>query len=167
MPDPNERIQQMMQRFEQQAAEAAQVKDKMSELRGEARSQDGAVAVTVAPSGAVLDLQLSAGAMRQSHGALQQSIIGTIREATQRAAQQMDETVQPILGDRAEQFKEAFRAHGAEPVMPDSSEGSESGSAGSQSQSGPDSGDTARPNSRRPSWEDEDDDFGNNDSYLR
>lgn len=118
MPDPNERIQQMMQRFEQQAAEAAQVKDKMSELRGEARSQDGAVAVTVAPSGAVLDLQLSAGAMRQSHGALQQSIIGTIREATQRAAQQMDETVQPILGDRAEQFKEAFRAHGAEPVMP-------------------------------------------------
>lgn len=173
MTDPSERIRQMMQRFEQQAAEAAQVKDRMSEIRGEARSQDGAVTVTVAPSGAVLDLQLSASAMRRSHTALQQSIIGTIREATQRASQQMDETVQPILGDRVEQFKEAFKAHGAEPVMPDAPQessgdrpASRPSTSGHPTQGGQSSGGATRPGGGQQSWEDEDDDFGN-DSFLR
>ncbi|MGJ7906910.1 YbaB/EbfC family nucleoid-associated protein [Actinopolyspora sp. H202] len=56
--DVSERIQRMMSDFEQQAAKAAEVKDQMSELRGTARSKDGTIEVTVAPSGAVLDLRL-------------------------------------------------------------------------------------------------------------
>ncbi|MCA1226956.1 YbaB/EbfC family nucleoid-associated protein [Saccharopolyspora sp. 6M] len=115
MSSAQQRVREMLSRFEEQAAAAAQLKDKMSEIRGEARSQDGAVTVTVAPSGAVLDLRLSPEAMRRSHTELQQTIVQTIRQATQRAAETMNATVEPVLGDRAEQFREAYQAHGAQP----------------------------------------------------
>ncbi|WP_344126007.1 YbaB/EbfC family nucleoid-associated protein [Saccharopolyspora halophila] len=113
--DASERIQEMMRRFEEQAQQAGQLKDKMQEVRGRASSDDGSVSVEVAPSGAVVDLRLSPEAMRQSHSALQQAILGAIRAATQNAAQQMDEVVDPALGERAEQFKEAFNAHSRPP----------------------------------------------------
>ncbi|GAB2664998.1 hypothetical protein GCM10027271_24910 [Saccharopolyspora gloriosae] len=115
MSSAQQRIQEMLARFEEQATAAAQLKDKMGAIRGEARSQDGAVTVAVAPSGAVLDLRLSQQAMRQSHTALQQAIMQTIRQATQQAAETMNATVEPVLGDRAEQFREAYNAHGAQP----------------------------------------------------
>ncbi|SFS31360.1 YbaB/EbfC family nucleoid-associated protein [Saccharopolyspora flava] len=111
MAQPSERVQEMMRKFEEQAAQAGRLRERMQEIRGTARSADGSVSVTVAPSGAVLDLQLTAAATRQPHSSLQQSIMTAIREATQDAAQQMDETVTPVLGDRAEQFKSAFNAH--------------------------------------------------------
>ncbi|WP_243792333.1 YbaB/EbfC family nucleoid-associated protein [Saccharopolyspora gloriosae] len=115
MSSAQQRVQEMLARFEEQASAAAQLKDKMSAIRGEASSQDGSVTVAVAPSGAVLDLRLSQQAMRQSHTALQQTIMQTIRQATQQAAETMNATVEPVLGDRAEQFREAYNAHGAQP----------------------------------------------------
>jgi hypothetical protein len=69
------------------------------------------VTVTVAPSGAVLGLQLSPLAMRRSHTQLQQEILAVFRQATQQAATALEQTVQPMLGARMEQFKEAFAAH--------------------------------------------------------
>ncbi|QUH06217.1 YbaB/EbfC family nucleoid-associated protein [Saccharopolyspora erythraea] len=138
----------MMRRFEEQAAQVGQLREKMQEIRGQARSSDGAVLVTVAPSGAVMDLQLSPDAVRQSHTALQRSILGAIREATQDAAQQMDDTVQPVLGDRAEQFKNAFNAHSAGGVDP----------AGTGSNSEP---------ARRPDDNGECEDDFSGDSFLR
>lgn len=116
--DRRAQLEEKIRAFSEQAAKAGQLKDKISELRGQARSRDGAVTVSVAPSGAVLGLQLSPAAMRYSHTQLQQEILATIRAATQQAAQLLQETVTPVLGDQAERFKEAFNAH-TNVLMPD------------------------------------------------
>ncbi|MET7997583.1 YbaB/EbfC family nucleoid-associated protein [Amycolatopsis sp. NPDC005232] len=117
MPDQAARLDAVLQRFQEQAARAAELKDQIANLRGHARNADGSVTVTVAPSGAVLGLQLSPQAMRRSHTALQQEILGAIRSATQQAAAALNQTVEPVLGERAEQFREAFNAH-VEPLGP-------------------------------------------------
>jgi DNA-binding protein YbaB len=117
MADQEARLDAAIRSFQEQAAKAAELKDKIAGLRGSARNADGSVTVTVAPSGALLGLQLSPKAMNRTHTALQQEILTAIREATQQAAAAMQQTVQPILGDRAEQFKEAFNAH-VEPLGP-------------------------------------------------
>jgi DNA-binding protein YbaB len=118
VPDRRAQLEEKIRAFQEQAARAGQLKDKISELRGQARSGDGSVTVTVAPSGAVLGLQLSPTAMRYSHTQLQQEILATIRAATQQAAQALQDTVTPVLGDQAERFKEAFNAHSGV-MMPD------------------------------------------------
>ncbi|HEX7303353.1 YbaB/EbfC family nucleoid-associated protein [Lentzea sp.] len=118
MPDRRAQLEEKIRAFQEQAAKAGQLKDRISELRGQARSGDGSVTVTVAPSGAVLGLQLSPTAMKYSHTQLQNEILATIRAATQQAAQLLQETVTPVLGDQAERFKEAFNAHSGV-MMPD------------------------------------------------
>jgi DNA-binding protein YbaB len=118
VPDRRAQLEEKIRSFQEQAARAGQLKDKISELRGQARSGDGSVTVTVAPSGAVLGLQLSPNAMKYSHTQLQQEILATIRAATQQAAQMLQETVVPVLGDQADRFKEAFNAH-AGVMLPD------------------------------------------------
>ncbi|HUQ57333.1 YbaB/EbfC family nucleoid-associated protein [Lentzea sp.] len=118
MPDRRAQLEEKIRAFQEQAAKAGQLKDKISDLRGQARSADGSVTVTVAPSGAVLGLQLSPTAMKYSHTQLQQEILATIRAATQQAAQVLQDTVAPVLGDQAERFKDAFNAHSGV-VMPD------------------------------------------------
>ncbi|RKT54760.1 YbaB/EbfC family nucleoid-associated protein [Saccharothrix australiensis] len=120
MPDRRARLDDAIRSFQEQAGKVAQLKDKLAELRGQARSADGSVTVTVAPSGAVLGLQLTPNAMRLSHTQLQQEILSTIRQATQHAAQALQDTVGPVLGDRAAQFSEAFNAHSPiQPLGPD------------------------------------------------
>ncbi|GAA0233195.1 hypothetical protein GCM10010492_35050 [Saccharothrix mutabilis subsp. mutabilis] len=116
MPDRRARLDETIRSFQEQAGKVAQIKDKLAELRGQARNGDGSVVVTVAPSGAVLGLQLSPNAMRMSHTQLQQEILGAIRQATQNAAQALQDTVGPVLGDKAAQFQEAFSAHS--PIQP-------------------------------------------------
>lgn len=119
VPDRQQRLQQLMRSFEEQAKKAAQIQAVMKDLRGTARSADGSVTVTVAPSGAVLGLQLSPGAVRKSHVALQTEIMQTIRQATQNAAQQLESSLAPILGDQLERFKQGMNAGQVEPIMPD------------------------------------------------
>ncbi|MFC3449462.1 YbaB/EbfC family nucleoid-associated protein [Amycolatopsis speibonae] len=152
MADQEAKLDAAIRSFQEQAAKAAELKDKIAGLRGSARNADGTVAVTVAPSGALLGLQLSPKAMNRTHTALQQDILKAIREATQQAAAAMQQTVQPILGDRAEQFKEAFNAH-VEPLGPSAPPPAESlaGPAVQQPVR------TQRPARPAPS---EDDDFG-------
>lgn len=116
MPDRRARLDDAIRSFQEQAGKVAQIKDKLAELRGQARNGDGSVVVTVAPSGAVLGLQLTPNAMRMSHTQLQQEILSTIRQATQNAAQALQDTVGPVLGDKAAQFQEAFSAHS--PIQP-------------------------------------------------
>jgi DNA-binding protein YbaB len=116
--DRQQRLQAMMRSFEEQAAKAGAVREVMKDLRGVGRSRDGAVTVTTAPSGAVLGLQLSPGAMSRSHVALQQEILDAIRMATQNAAQQLDAALAPILGERLAEFKQGMAASGVEPILP-------------------------------------------------
>ncbi|MCE7003943.1 YbaB/EbfC family nucleoid-associated protein [Kibdelosporangium philippinense] len=108
----NAAFQQKMRQFKEQAARAAQLKDRLGELKGSARNSDGSVTVTVAPSGAILGLQLSPAAMTRTHTQLTQEILSTIRQATQQAAAMTEEIVRPAIGDEGfERFQEAFRAH--------------------------------------------------------
>jgi hypothetical protein len=59
MPYREVKLDAAINSFQEQAARAADRKDRIAELRGSARNTDGSVTVTVAPSGAVLGLQLS------------------------------------------------------------------------------------------------------------
>lgn len=111
------KLQATMRRFEEQAARASALKESMAQLKGSARNADGSVTVTVAPSGAVLGLQLGPAAMKKSHTQLTQEILGTIRQATLQAAAAMEHLVRPAVGEaQFAQFQEAFRAHA--PDMP-------------------------------------------------
>lgn len=113
MSSASERIQEMMRKFEEQAQKASELQSAMQGLQGTASSPDRSVTVTVAPSGAVLDLRLAPNAVRQSANDLQQQIMATIREATASAAEQLNSTVAPILGDQFDKFQEAFNVEGA------------------------------------------------------
>ncbi|KAA5831882.1 YbaB/EbfC family nucleoid-associated protein [Saccharopolyspora hirsuta] len=110
MSTASERIQAMMRRFEEQAQKASELQSAMQDMQGTASSQDRSVTVTVAASGAVLDLKLAPNAVRQSANDLQQQIMATIRQATANAAEKMNSAVAPILGDQYEQFQQAFNA---------------------------------------------------------
>ncbi|GAA3060038.1 YbaB/EbfC family nucleoid-associated protein [Actinokineospora globicatena] len=115
------RYEDTARRFAEQAAGAARLKEGIAGLKGSARNGDGSVTVTVAPSGAVLGLQLSPAAMNRSHTQLTQEILGAIRAAQQQAAAAMEELVRPYVGDEQyERFQTAFRAHApaVEPIGP-------------------------------------------------
>jgi len=116
--DSQQRMQSLMRSFEEQAKKAGELQQAMKDLRGVGRSRDGAVTVTAATSGAVLGLQLTPNAMNRSHIQLQQDVLDAIRMATQNAAQQLEEVVAPILGDRLQQFKDGMAASGVEPMLP-------------------------------------------------
>ncbi|WP_175548280.1 YbaB/EbfC family nucleoid-associated protein [Saccharopolyspora flava] len=103
----------MLRDFEEQAAKAAQLQSAVQDMQGTATSDDRSVTVSVAPSGALLDLQLAPNAMRKQAHELQQQIMDAVRRATESAANQMNEAVAPILGDRMSQFQEAFNAQTA------------------------------------------------------
>jgi DNA-binding protein YbaB len=165
VPDRRAQLEEKIRAFQEQAARAGQLKDKISELRGQARSGDGSVIVTVAPSGAVLGLQLSPNAMKYSHTQLQQEILATIRAATQQAAQMLQDTVVPVLGDQAERFKDAFNAHSSV-MMPDAPPQQQ---MPPQQHMAPPPQNVSRPapgNRPRPASVSDDDDFGGN-SILR
>lgn len=157
MSDRRAHLEEKIRAFQEQAARAGQLKDKISELRGQARSGDGSVIATVAPSGAVLGLQLSPNAMKYSHTQLQQEILATIRAATQQAAQMLQDTVTPVLGDQAERFKDAFNAH-SNVMMPEAPQ--------PMAPPPPPVSHPAPGNRPRPAPVSEDDDFGGN-SILR
>ncbi|MFI6097993.1 YbaB/EbfC family nucleoid-associated protein [Lentzea sp. NPDC051213] len=164
MPDRRAQLEEKIRAFQEQAAKAGQLKDKISELRGQARNGDGSVTATVAPSGAVLGLHLSPNAMKYSHTQLQQEILATIRAATQQAAQALQDTVTPVLGDQAERFKDAFNAHSGV-MMPDAP----APNVAPPQQNVPPPPPVSRPapgNRPRPAPVSDDDDFGGN-SILR
>ncbi|GAA2345411.1 hypothetical protein GCM10009854_22820 [Saccharopolyspora halophila] len=155
MSSSAERIQEMLSRFEEQAQQAGRLQSAMQEMRGTASSQDRSVTVTVAPSGAVLDLKLEPNAVRRSANELQQQIMAVIREATATAAEQLDQAAAPILGEQYEQFQEAFNA--GVPAMKPASEDTQQAS----SDSAPRTGGRGRPDT--DDWDDD----SSNDSFLR
>ncbi|OLR95279.1 YbaB/EbfC family nucleoid-associated protein [Actinokineospora bangkokensis] len=62
------------------------------------RSPDGTVTVTVAPSGALLDLHLTPEAMAKTAEALRDQILTATRTARQRAAQEVATAFTPLGG---------------------------------------------------------------------
>ncbi|WP_433869390.1 YbaB/EbfC family nucleoid-associated protein [Saccharopolyspora sp. CA-218241] len=161
----SERIQEMMRKFEEQAAKADELQEAMQGLQGTASSPDRSVTVTVAPSGALLDLRLTPGAVRHSAAELQQTIMATVREATASAAEQLNETVAPILGDRFDQFQQAFNVEGVaiKPQPADDQDNPAPEPPPAAPQPGPAAAAPPRP---KPDAEPEDDDFSD-ESFLR
>ncbi|ATE56591.1 MULTISPECIES: YbaB/EbfC family nucleoid-associated protein [Actinosynnema] len=109
MRDRQQRLEHMKRTFEEQSAKAGDVQRAMRELRGQGRSPDGAVTVTAAPSGAVVDLQLTEEALRRTPSALRADILSAIQMATQNATQLLDDAVGPITGNRLERIKQGLR----------------------------------------------------------
>ncbi|MFB9567839.1 YbaB/EbfC family nucleoid-associated protein [Saccharopolyspora hordei] len=158
-----------MRKFEEQAQKASELRSAMQGMQGSATSPDRSVTVTVAPSGAVLDLRLAPNAVRQSANELQQQIMATIREATANAAEQMNNVVAPILGDQFDQFQQAFNAEGMA-IKPQTDEGQSAASepaARPSARQEPTAGPAARqqPSQRNADFDD-DDDFSAG-SFLR
>lgn len=104
--------------FEAQVARAGQVRAAMTQVQGHGRNQDGSVTVTVAPSGAVLGLRLTAEAMKRNHTQLQQEILAAIRQGTLQAAGAMEQAARPLLGERYEDLRAAINAHAAGVIGP-------------------------------------------------
>lgn len=156
----------MMRRFEEQAQKASELQSAIQDMQGTATSPDRSVTVTVAASGAVVDLKLAPNAVRQSASALQQQIMATIREATANAAEQMNNAVAPILGDQFEQFQQAFTAQA--PTLKPPADDEAPAASTSSAQTTPSAGPAApqqRPPQRTADFDD-DDDFSTG-SFLR
>ncbi len=76
-----ERLEQALRSFQEQAEKASELKGRLPASRWHARNADGSVTVTVAPSDAVPGLQLSPPAMRRSHTRLQRDVLVTLRDS--------------------------------------------------------------------------------------
>lgn len=165
MSAASERIQEMLRRFEEQAQKASELQSAVQNLQGTATSPDRSVTVTVAASGALMDLKLAPNAVRQSASALQQQIMATIREATATAAEQMNNAVAPILGDQYEQFQQAFNAQAPTLKPPTGDEAPEATAPSSQ---GASTGPAAkrRPPQRTADFDDDDDEDFSDGSFL-
>lgn len=95
-------LKQAEEQNEAALEEAADLRTVVATTRGHARSGDGLIQATVAPGGALVTLELDDRVMSGTAFSLQQSIVETIRRASQDAAQQLESAVRPIVGDRYE-----------------------------------------------------------------
>jgi DNA-binding protein YbaB len=97
--DANVWLREYQQDIQSRLARAEQVKEMVNSATGSSRSADGAVLVTVGPTGALQDLQLSPKADKLSSTQLAQLILRTAREAHRKVAEQMAQSVKPLIGD--------------------------------------------------------------------
>jgi len=97
--DTNTWLREYQQDAQSRLARAEQVKEQINAATGSSRSADGAVLVTVGPTGALQDLQLSSKADGMSSTQLAQLILRTAREAHRKVAEQMVQSVKPLIGD--------------------------------------------------------------------
>ncbi|ONI88723.1 hypothetical protein ALI144C_06055 [Actinosynnema sp. ALI-1.44] len=86
-------------------AKAAAVQQGLSNAQGSASSKDGAVTVTVAPTGALTNVRLTAEAMRMSHSQLAAEIMAVARSAQRSAATQVAETFEQVNGAGSESYR--------------------------------------------------------------
>lgn len=81
----------------QQRAQGASAQ--LGEIMATAHSDDRSVSVTVNPSGGLQDLQLSKGVEGKSAQQLQRLILDTAHKAQAEAGRQVEEAMQPLLGE--------------------------------------------------------------------
>nr|WP_225955027.1 YbaB/EbfC family nucleoid-associated protein [Kibdelosporangium phytohabitans] len=86
-------------------AKAAAVQQGLANAEGSASSKDGTVTVTVAPTGALTNLRLTAEAMRLSHSQLAAEIMAVARTAQRSAATQVAETFEQVNGAGSESYQ--------------------------------------------------------------
>ena len=97
--DANSLLREYQQDIQSRLVRAEQVKEMVNTATGTSRSADGAVLVTVGPTGALQDLQLSPKADGVKSAQLAQLILRTAREAHRKVAEQVAQSVKPLIGD--------------------------------------------------------------------
>ncbi len=97
--DANSLLREYQQDVQSRLARAEQVKEMVNTATGTSRSADGAVAVTVGPTGALQDLQLSPKAEGMKSAQLAQLILRTAQDAHRKVAEQVAQSVKPLIGD--------------------------------------------------------------------
>jgi len=86
-------------------AKAAAVQEGLAQAGGSASSSDGTIRVSVAPNGALTGLELTADAMRKSHGQLSGEILEIARKAQRGAAVKVAETFGAVEGEGSETYR--------------------------------------------------------------
>jgi DNA-binding protein YbaB len=86
-------------------AKAAAVQEGLAQAGGSASSKDGTIRVSVAPNGALTGLELTADAMRKSHGQLSAEILEIARNAQRGAAVKVAETFGAVEGEGSETYR--------------------------------------------------------------
>jgi DNA-binding protein YbaB len=148
--DANAWLREYQQDVQSRLARAEQVKEQVNAATGSARSADGTVLVTVGPTGALQDLQLSSKADNMTSTQLAQLILRTSREAHRKVAEQMVQAVKPLIGDsEAMSFLESQIPPAEEPPAQDQASQDEPPQWGQPQRQ-------QRP--ARPAWGDDDND---------
>lgn len=91
-------VEELMQVLADQRAAMADLPERLAAVRGEARSADGSIEVTVDSSGVVMDVRLTRQALRLTPEGLGRSITETARAAARVARQRADAVIAPITG---------------------------------------------------------------------
>jgi DNA-binding protein YbaB len=97
--DANAWLQDYQQQAQARVARAGEIKEQLASASASAQSPDGAVTVTVGPSGALQNVEFSPRAEGLSRTQLAQVILRTAREAHRRVAERMAQAVKPLIGD--------------------------------------------------------------------
>ncbi|WP_067792916.1 YbaB/EbfC family nucleoid-associated protein [Actinomadura formosensis] len=95
----NPELDREIDRIQKQVKQALAVVDQLSELTGEAESEDGYIRVTVQPNGMLDRLDINPRAMKQGSEALSEEITKTILAAQQSLATKSQELMAPLTGD--------------------------------------------------------------------
>ncbi|GGS15255.1 MULTISPECIES: YbaB/EbfC family nucleoid-associated protein [Actinokineospora] len=105
MKTPEEWMREFEGRIADAKAKAAAIQQGLANAGGSASSPDGAVTVSVAPTGALTDLRLTPAAMGKSPAALSAEIMATARKAQRSAANQVAETFAAAAGAGSETYR--------------------------------------------------------------
>lgn len=105
MKSPEEWMRDFESTIADARAKAAAVQDGLAGASGSATSKDGSVTVSVAPTGALTGVRLTADAMRLSHGQLAAEIMAVAREAQRSASSQVAEVFGQVNGAESESYR--------------------------------------------------------------
>ncbi|MEV4319756.1 YbaB/EbfC family nucleoid-associated protein [Actinocrispum sp. NPDC049592] len=105
MKTPDEWMREFETKIADAQAKAAAVQQGLASASGSASSKDGAVSVSVSPTGALTELRLTPEAMDKSHTQLAAEIVAVARKAQRAAAVQVAETFEQVGGAGSETYQ--------------------------------------------------------------
>ncbi|HEY2765481.1 MAG TPA: YbaB/EbfC family nucleoid-associated protein [Pseudonocardiaceae bacterium] len=97
--DPQQWLRDYQAKGEAMVRRSQQFQQQLHDVSETATSDDGAVTVTVSPSGALQNLSFSSRIRQLSETELAQLILQTAREAQNRVAHRVAELVEPVSGE--------------------------------------------------------------------
>lgn len=89
-------VHELMDAFERQQQQVAEVRRQLAEIRVSASSSDGGVEVAVDSAGAVLEVRVTPAAMRVTAEQLSRTITAVAQEAVRRAKEQTETVLAPL-----------------------------------------------------------------------